>query len=445
MWQNKIVRTVTIIVGALIALALVPRVWLKLYSTVKCSKGATYQVVYEADLVTLLRDLAKNKDARFDEIMTELSKTAATPNADYFAALQQKFSAAGIRFNSYFGSRAQTDAQIIDELRKNVAAAIDGNIKILNNRLEQFGICKHLINKQGNHRIVIKLKLPAAIDVERVKQVFGKTARLEFNLVENSQIFQDFITRIDNLLKRDLKAKPGWMADSTGAGGKISKDKAVNVSELFAGSSIVPDDSSSSSQDSVQVDKDIFSGNPFISLLRDVGRGEVAAPVKNVRAVERILNNPEVQKLIPPDAKFAWSNKPEQIADEKYYYLYLLKKEPELTGAYLTEARAQIVSGSGLTRQGEWAVSIQLNEEGTKIFSRLTGANVNKRLAIVIDDKVVMAPNIKEKIPNGSASLEGNMSAIEAKDLAILLRAGSLQVPMKTVEVRIVESPSTQQ
>jgi preprotein translocase subunit SecD len=405
-------------------------------------QGGTY-LVYEVNLPKLMRDVAKNKDARFEEIMKELDQVAATPNVDYFEALQKRFADEGIRLNRYFGSRAQTDAQIIEELKKEGDDSIDRNLEILRNRIDQFGVSEPSITKQGNRRVVVELA--GITDVNRAKNIIGKTALLEFNLVKDSQIFQDVITKIDNLLKRELAAKPGaevaavdtTATDTTGAGGKVSKDKAVNVSELFAGSTIAGD-SAGVAQDSVQVDKEIFSGNPFLSLLRDVGRGEVAVPAKNVRAVERILNNPDVQKIIPPDAQFAWSNKPEQVADEQYYYLYLVKKEPELNGTMLTDARQQIASGAGMTRQGEWTVSMQMNDEGTKIFSRVTGANVNKRLAIMLDNKIVMAPNIKEKIPNGSASIEGNMGANEAKDLAIVLRAGALQAPMQVIEERTV-------
>lgn len=402
-------------------------------------QGGTY-LVYETNLPKLMRDVAKNKDARFEEIMKELDVVAATPNADYFAALQQKFSAADIRLSRYFGSRAQTDAQIVEQLKQEAEDAIAQNLEILRNRIDQFGVSEPSITKQGNRRVVVELA--GITDVGRAKRIIGQTALLEFNLVKDPQIFQDVITKIDNLLKRDLAAKQGTVdtsqADTTGAGGKVSKDKTVSVSDLFAGSSSAPGDSASQSADSVQVDKDIFSGNPFISLLRDVGRGEVAVPAKNVRAVERILNNLEVQKIIPPDAKFAWSKKPEQVADEQYYYLFLVKKDPELNGALLTDARQQLASGAGLTRQGEWTVTMQLNDEGTKVFSRVTGANVNKRLAIMLDNNVVMAPNIKERIPSGSASIEGNMDANEAKDLAIVLRAGSLQAPMHVIEERTV-------
>ncbi|MCI0697089.1 protein translocase subunit SecD [candidate division KSB1 bacterium] len=405
-------------------------------------QGGTY-LVYEADMPKLLREVAKNKDARFEEIMREVDKEAAAPNVDYFEALPNKFAEAGIRLNRYFGSRAQTDAQILAELGKEADDSVDRNLEILRNRIDQFGVSEPSITKQGDRRIVVELA--GITDVNRAKNIIGKTALLEFNLVKEPEIFQDVITKIDNLLKRDLAAKTGEQVatadtitpDTTGAGGKVSQDKEVGVSELFGGSSIVQTDTAGESQDSVRVDKEIFAENPFLSLLRNVG-GEVAVPAKNVRAVERILNNPEVQKIIPPDAEFLWSNKPEKEADTEYYLLYLVKKEAELNGALLTDAQATIASGAGLTRQGEWTVTMQMNDEGTKIFSRVTGANVNKRLGIVLDNKVVMAPNIKEKIPSGSASIEGNMGANEAKDLGIVLRAGSLQAPMHVIEERTV-------
>lgn len=404
-------------------------------------QGGTY-LVYEVDMPKLLRDVAKNKDARFEEIMREVDQAAAAPNVDYFEALQKKFTEAGFRLNRYFGSRAQTDAQIITELSKEADDSIDRNLEILRNRIDQFGVAEPSITKQGSRRVVVELA--GITDVNRAKNIIGKTALLEFNLVKEPEIFQDVITKIDNLLKRDLAAQQGKQAvidtaaaDTIGAGGKVSQDKEVGVSELFGGSSIVETDTTGAPQDSVRVDKEIFAENPFLSLLRNVG-GEVAVPAKNVRSVERILNNPEVQRAIPSDAEFFWSNKPEKEADTEYYLLYLVKKEAELNGALLTDAQATIASGAGLTRQGEWTVTMQMNDEGTRIFSRVTGANVNKRLGIVLDNKVVMAPNIKEKIPSGSASIEGNMGADEAKDLAIVLRAGSLQAPMHVIEERTV-------
>ncbi|MBC8278266.1 MAG: protein translocase subunit SecD, partial [FCB group bacterium] len=122
----------------------------------------------------------------------------------------------------------------------------------------------------------------------------------------------------------------------------------------------------------------------------------------------------------------------------KYYSLYYLKKEPELTGAYLRDAQVQIGSGSSPGSAGLPTVSFELNRQGARIFSRVTGANTEKFLAIVLDEKVHMAPRIKTKIPDGRGIIEGSSDMEEARDLAIVLRAGALPAPVDIIEERTV-------
>ncbi|RKY89418.1 protein translocase subunit SecD, partial [candidate division KSB1 bacterium] len=115
-----------------------------------------------------------------------------------------------------------------------------------------------------------------------------------------------------------------------------------------------------------------------------------------------------------------------------------VKKEPELTGKYLNDADVQIGGGSSLASAGQPVVTMKMNSEGAKIFARVTGANVGRRLAIVLDNKVYSAPRINTKIPHGNAIIEGMADMKEAKDLAIVLRAGALPAPVKIIEERTV-------
>jgi preprotein translocase subunit SecD len=112
---------------------------------------------------------------------------------------------------------------------------------------------------------------------------------------------------------------------------------------------------------------------------------------------------------------------------------FLLKKRVELTGKYITDARVSIDQ-----RNGSSYVSLTFNNQGARIFERVTGENVNKRLAIVLDGVVKSAPNINEKISGGRAQITGRYSMDEAKDLAIALRAGSLPAPVTFLEERTV-------
>ena len=112
---------------------------------------------------------------------------------------------------------------------------------------------------------------------------------------------------------------------------------------------------------------------------------------------------------------------------------YLVKKRSSLTGKYLTDARATLGG-----QFNEPVVSLSFNNQGARIFERITGENVNKRLAIVLDDHVYSAPNINEKISGGKAQISGSFSDETARDLAIVLRAGSLPAPVKFLEERSV-------
>jgi preprotein translocase subunit SecD len=112
---------------------------------------------------------------------------------------------------------------------------------------------------------------------------------------------------------------------------------------------------------------------------------------------------------------------------------YLLKKRAPLTGESITDARVQLD-----TQMGEPYVSLSFDSRGARVFERITGDNVGKRLAIVLDDKVYSAPVIRDKISGGKAQITGAFTMDDAKDLAIVLRAGALPAPVKILEERTV-------
>ncbi len=403
-------------------------------------QGGSY-LVFEVDLAKMVRDLAKNKDAKFEEVLRAVEAKAKAPNVDFFDVLVQEIASAQVRLSRYWGNRSQEDGQIVEDLKKNATDSVDRNLEILRNRIDQFGVSEPSITRQGDRRIVVELA--GITDVGRAKNIIGKTAQLKFSLVREPEITNDVIVKINAAMKR---ARAGSRNDSAQAAeaapvdttqeAKVRNDEEVSVSELFPGSTSA-DSGEPASDSTVLVDRELLEENPFSALIGALGP-DIGVPEKNVRAVERVLHSPEVRNVVPADAEFLWSNKAEQLADTKYYRLYLVKREAELTGTNLTDARANIGSGGRVSRQGEWEVSMEMNSEGAKTFSVVTGANVNKRLAILLDDKIVTAPNINERIPNGRAVIHGAMDAEEAGDLAIVLRAGALQAPMQIIEERTV-------
>ena len=207
--------------------------------------------------------------------------------------------------------------------------AVDQALETIRNRIDQFGVAEPDIRRQGENRILIQL--PGIKDTDRAKDLIGRTALLEFKLVDDTD-------DVNAALKGDVPA----------------------------GKEIL-----------YQVQQDPESGKT---------------------------------SKVP----------------------LLLKKRTLLTGAYLTNARVDF------DQFNVPFVSISFDKKGARIFERITGENVNKRLAIVLDNTVASAPVIQEKIAGGQARITGNFTLEEAKDLAIVLRAGALPAPVKILEERTV-------
>ncbi len=396
-------------------------------------QGGTY-LIYEIDLKKFLDDAAKNKDTRLEDILNATQRDYESEGIDFFDALQSNFASRDVKFNRYYGRRGQADDEILTDLKKQAEDALNRTLEVLRNRVDQFGVSEPTIQPQGNSRIIVEL--PGIQNIQRAKNVIGTTALLEFKLVKDSEIVWSVLNDIDKALriKRQGSAVLGEVSSDTSSivTGDKAQDQQLSLNELFGDQTTT----TAGEDTSILVDQQTFQEKPFTSLLRGLpGRyaDVVSVPVQNVRAVQRALQMPEVQDVIPSDVQFLWATKPVVMGEQSFQRLYLVKKEAELLGAMLSNADVQIDGGSTSLRAGQAEVHMELNPEGTKIFAKVTGMNVGKQLAIVLDGRVASAPNIKEKIPSGSARIDGMGTMEEAKDLALVLRAGALPAPVKVL------------
>ena len=150
--------------------------------------------------------------------------------------------------------------------------------------------------------------------------------------------------------------------------------------------------------------------------------------------VQKILEKKEVQDIIPTDVSFAFSNRSEFVDNgEKIYQFYILKKDPELTGGVVVNARSNIDPTSN-----QAVVYMEMSSDGAADWARITGANINKNIAIVLDNVVYSAPVVRSKITGGSSQIEGMANIQEAKLLEIVLKAGALPAPLTIIEERTV-------
>ena len=409
-------------------------------------KGGIY-IVLEVDLPTLVTTLAINKDAKFERTVNDVRNILAeNPQRKFFTVFTEKISENGLRLPRYYdvdyGAKAE---DILNSIREQADDAINRVLEILQNRVDQFGVSEPTIQKQGNRRIIVEL---AGIqDSERARALLQSTAQLEFFLVKSPEVTNDILSQIDKAVKGDEElealaaAVGGEQAQTEDGELAVSNDQTISISELFGEDGLSSEDAESGDT-AVVVDQNIFQERPFSSMLRALGNN-IAVPEKNLYAIKKIINKPEVQdKLSLGNGRFLFAPEAESFTtntglEEPLVYMYYLEHDADLTGGVIEEANATI-GGQGVSAVGQPIVLLDMNSEGARTWSRITGANIGRRIAIVLDKKVHMAPSIRTKITDGGTLIEGFANMDEAKDIAIVLRAGSLPAPVKIIEERIV-------
>ena len=409
-------------------------------------KGGIY-IVLEVDLPTLVTTLAINKDPKFERTVNEVRNILAeNPQQKFFTVFTEKISENGLRLPRYYdvdyGAKAE---DIINSIREQADDAINRVLEILQNRVDQFGVSEPTIQKQGNRRIIVEL---AGIqDSERARALLQSTAQLEFFMVKSPEATNDILSQIDKAVRGDeelealVAAVDGEQAQTEDGELAVSNDQTISISELFGDDGLSSEDAGSGDT-AVVVDQNIFQERPFSSMLRALGNN-IAVPEKNLYAIKKIINKPEVQdKLSLGNGRFLFAPEAENYTtntglEEPLVSMYYLEHDADLTGGVIEEANATI-GGQGTSAVGQPIVLLDMNSDGARTWSRITGANIGRRIAIVLDKKVHMAPSIRTKITDGGTLIEGFANMDEAKDIAIVLRAGALPAPVKIIEERIV-------
>jgi SecD/SecF fusion protein len=386
-------------------------------------------VAMEVDVEELAKALAKNKDQRFEEAWEEARTISSNEDRDFLTVFAQQLQAKGTDLARYYGTKSLRDqGEILDYLRKQSTEAVNRSLEILRNRVDQFGVSEPTIQKEGTKRIIIELA--GVTDPQRVRGILGKTALLEFRLLKDAEITRNVAAKINEF----IQGKIGF-EDSTDVTKEPKDTSIVTPEELFGETEQAPADTSKKDSLSMAREK-LFKENLFFAFPGDPQR--LLVPKENEARLKLILQDPEIQKIIQTeagDAEFLWGK---LDPTGEYYGIYLVDKQPEMTGETITDAFAQPSSGYEAGTIGKFEVSLTFNSDGARIFSRITGANLNKRLAIVLDNVVHSAPTIQAKIRDGRARITGLETMQEAQDLAVVLKAGALPAPVKLLEERTV-------
>ena len=382
------------------------------------------RVVLEVNTGQLLSKLANNPDDTFNEILKEAEEEASTSDESVVDILGRKLTERGIRYSRYFGTIRQDDSQILSDLKEDTDDAVTRALEIIRNRVDQYGVSEPSIQRQGSRRIIVEL--PGVAREEEAKQLLQGTALLEFRLLKDPEQTFAVMKKIDEVLAKD-KIVPG--TDSI-----TQESESPNDTSIADNDTSLANDSLSTQELS---EEEFKEQHPFfaVALLDPQGR-DADAYVKedDKNKIVMMLSRPDVQKVIPNNVEFVFSAKSiGQQNGQDIYRMYMVNKEPELTGGVVTDAQANIDPNSSAP-----IVSMTMNSEGATDWARITGANVGKRIAIMLDGVVFSAPSVRNKITGGRSQIEGMANMDEAKLLEIVLKAGALPAPVDIIEERTV-------
>jgi preprotein translocase subunit SecD len=330
------------------------------------------------------------------------------------------------------------DGTMTPEARAN---AIDQAHVVILSRVDEFGVQEPLVQKVGSERIVVELA--GISDPERARGIISQAAFLQFKLVRPTAELQQALPRIDRAIVTAVGV------DSLRALGRNMEGpaSAASIDDFFGAQTAAPSDTvqagdsarvadSAGAADSVQAPGASGAAElrPLTALLNtgDVP-GTFFVAEEDVATVEGFLAIPDAQRALPRDLSLQWSQDVVAQGARTYRRLYVLQAEAFMDGRELTSALAQRDP-----QFNQAQVVFELTRRGGRDFERVTGANVGEYLAIILDDEVVSAPTIRDRIGSRGQIDLGGAPLEEARDLALVLRAGALPAPLEIIEERTV-------
>jgi preprotein translocase subunit SecD len=319
----------------------------------------------------------------------------------------------------------------------NKSEALDRALKVVRTRIDEFGVSEPVVQKAGNDRIIVEL--PGIDDPQRAQDVVQKSAFLQFQITDKTQALEKALPRLDGILKEKGTA---LAALAPGAAGNAANAQptASPISGLFGKDTSKKADTTKAKGDTGKKDTTnaaLTGGNQGgpLSKLLSAGQlpGEFYVKAADVSTVQRYLEFPEIINALPPGKMIRWGSDSTSLGTDAYRTLYVVDARPIITGEYLTDAKPNTVPVEGTV------VEFTLNNEGGRKFKSETAKHIRDYMAIVLDDKVMgRPPIIQSAIGTRGQITMGNRDLQSAQDLALVLRAGALPVPLKIAEVRTI-------
>ncbi|MEP6926961.1 MAG: protein translocase subunit SecDF [Ginsengibacter sp.] len=387
-------------------------------------------VTLNVSLEGLIKSLSNNpKDPQLVNALNTTKIEKVKSDIDYITLFGQVFKRQNPSANlaSLFAGAGKSikisdnDNKVLDQLKTIATGAINQTYKILSKRVDQFGVAQANTNLEENKGI-ITVELPGVQDAERVRKLLQASAHLQFWEVYNINEISKNIEDADKSLSQYIG---GVTFDSTKTGNDTTKNK-TDSSKILANQ------------------HPLANVIHFIGPQQDKnGKPQYFAAIANIELKDtsranEYLNLDIVKSNFPSDLKFLYGLlEKDDKSNRKYFQLYAIKTVPgndkaKLEGEGVEDSRADY------DERGRPAIKMQMTPTGSRTWARLTTDNVNKPIAIVLDDIVYSAPNVIGPIEGGNSEISGNFTVEEAQDLANILKIGKIDAPAKIVQEQIV-------
>ena len=355
-------------------------------------------IILELDEYILIKKLAKKKLSQ--QSATELDKILDTSHENSIANKSSIIDELSIiaksnhvKLNKFYSnlSKSSNNEDIINEIKNQQIYAMKSIVDVMRNRIQehdQYGLGEPSIQQLGSNRLVVELA--GILDVSRAKEYIQRTADFELSLVKTQNEYSNILSNIKDYMKNNSIFQP-------------------NIDSLM-----YPDNSSEGYLVSEQY----------------------------VKAINDFFSQDQIKKLVKSNNKIVWGNEIISFSSDldsgiQFRRTYLVSSNPAISGGMIQTPKA-VVSEMGTDNAGQWVVNLDMTKEGRQKWSRFTGKNINRQVAIILDGKVFMAPFIRDKISSGATQISGFADMQEAKDIASVLKAGELPAPINIIQTNYV-------
>ncbi len=398
-------------------------------------------VIMEVSVPDVVKVLAEHKtDAAFNQAIDNAKKRSLTESADFITLFVEEYKQAApdATLATIFATQQlkdkvntrSTDAEVEKVLREEVQAAIDNSFNVLRTRIDRFGVVQPNIQALEGSMGRIMIELPGVKEPERVRKLLQGSANLEFWETFNAAEVLPALQAADAKLASLAAPAETVEADTTK---KAEEAEAENLADAL--------NAENTEDAAAATNEELKKLHPLASVLQMVNNpGSVVgyAHYKDTAAINTMLANPEVKKLLPRELRLYWGVRAVDAETTNLYYELYAIKSTQRNGRAPLEGDVVVDAADTYDQYGRPCVTMSMNTDGSRRWAQLTKNNIGRAVAIVLDGCVYSAPNVNSEITGGRSEITGNFTIEQTKDLANVLRSGKMPAPARIVQEDIV-------